>query len=118
MDDINDVLEDLQTAITDWSASWGPVPYWWYKLMPIISSGHDKEFRTKTAAYVDYFRGKLRRLESLAMVDFNLVDSSELCIAWKQALHLAEELQYRVAMADAILLLQMQIGPRLVDVLE
>jgi hypothetical protein len=118
MDDINNVLEDLRTALMDWSQSWGPVPYWWHLMMPVISSGRSKELRTKTAAYIDYFRGKLRQLESLAMVDFNLVDSSELRTAWKQALHLAEELQYRVAMADAILLLQIQIGPRLPDLLE
>jgi hypothetical protein len=118
MDDVNDILDDLRTALMDWSASWGPVPYWWHLLMPIVSSGRSKELRTKTAAYIDYFRGKLRHLESLAMVDFSLVDGSKLRTAWSEALHLAEELQYRVAMADAILLLQIQIGPRLVDLLE
>jgi hypothetical protein len=103
IDEINDMLGDLRSTLLEWTGSWGPVSYWSVRMNPSLPYDEVADFRRDAIKYVEYTKSKLHGLHRLAMVDFETTNHTEIRKAWREALHLAEEVQYRVSVADAIL---------------
>jgi hypothetical protein len=110
LEEIDGILRDLHATLAEWTATWGPVSYWRARMNPSTSLNTATDFRREVYDYIEYNRSKLQGLHRLAMVDFTAVDHGELRNAWRQALHLAEEVQYRVAVADSILQFQSELS--------
>jgi hypothetical protein len=103
LDEIDEILRDIHTTLSEWTASWGPVSGWWLQMKSSGPLG-ETAWSREVVDYIDYNRGKLLALQRLAAIDFRSVDHEALQGAWKEALNLTKEMQYQVAVADSLLL--------------
>jgi hypothetical protein len=98
-------------VLTDWTEAWGPVHFWFSRIehqhvQGALRQGTLLEYKASFVDFVEQMRRRVvgLRLGNLASVDLGSVkDSAELIEAWRQVLHLTEEVVLRLATADAII---------------
>lgn len=111
LDDIKEILRDLHSTLSEWTASWGPVSSWSAQMKASARPGDSRE---EIEEYVGFIRQRLQDVHRLPAVDFTVVDHDGLRNAWHEGLNLVKELQYRVAVADCLLFLRREYLPTVI----